>query len=101
MLFTHSDHEGDFALHLYVAKDMLKLIFAANKLIYAPFGSYCLHSMSGLSLDMERRFLNGEQALGLTEGINNRIASDTFIECTWMRKGKSRKNPSVIHRMHR
>ena len=77
----------------------MKQIFAANKHIYACFGSYYLHSMSRLSLDMERRFLNGEQALGLTEGINNRIASDTFIECTWMRKGKSRKGPSVIGRV--
>ena len=44
--------------------------------------------MSWLSPEMEKRFLEGEQALRLIDGIYNSIASDMIIECTWMRKGK-------------
>ena len=46
--------------------------------------------MTWLSPEIEKRFLEGEQTLHLQAGINNGMASDNFIECTWMRKGKSR-----------
>ena len=91
MLHSRSDHEGDFALHLYAAKQMLPLIFAANKHNYARYGLYYIKSMNWLSPEIEQRFLKGEQSLRLKDGIFNSIASDMFIECTWMRKGKKQK----------
>ena len=91
MLHSRSNHEGDFALHLYAAKQMLPLIFAANKHNYARYGLYYIKSMNWLSPEIEQRFLKGEQSLRLKDGIFNSIASDMFIECTWMRKGKKQK----------
>ena len=96
MLHDRSDHEGDFALHLYAAKQMMPLIFAANKHNYARYGLYYIKSMNWLSRAMEQHFLKGEQALRLKDGIYNSIASDMFIECTWMRRGKNRKGYSLI-----
>ena len=96
MLHDRSDHEGDFALHLYAAKQMFPLMFAANKHNYARYGLYYIKSMNWLSPEIERRFLNGEQSLRLKDGIFNSIASDMFIERTRMRKGKNRKGFSLV-----
>ena len=56
MLHSRSDHEGDFALHLYAAKQMLPLIFAANKHNYARYDLYYIKSMNWLSPEIEQRF---------------------------------------------
>ena len=71
-------------------------MFAANKHNYARYGLYYIKSMNWLSPEIERRFLKREQSLRLKDGIFNSIASDMFIECTWMRKGKNRKGFSLV-----
>ena len=45
--------------------------------------------MSWISPELERRFFQGEQTLHHQTGVYNGVASDQFIESTWMRKGKS------------
>ena len=89
MLYTRSDHEGDFSLHLYATILMLPYIFAAHKYHYARFGLFYVRSMQWMPEQCQEKFLKGEHALRLKAGINNAVPSDQFIECTWMRKGKS------------
>ena len=89
MLYTRGDHEGEFPLHLYAAILMLPYIFEAHKYNYARYGLFYVRSLQWMPEKCQQKFLEGEHALRLKSGINNGVANDQFIECTWMKKGKS------------
>lgn len=87
MRFCRASHEGDWALHIKTAEDMLPYMFAAHKYNYGRYGLYYVRSMTWLEPKILDRFCRGEQSLHHTAGIYNGQWSDMFIETNWMRKG--------------
>jgi len=88
MLFSRAEKEADWPLHLLAVELMIPYFFAAHHPNYAHYGLYYLRSITAISPEVLKMFLNGDHVTRHTPGIWNGIWSDMMIETTFMRYGK-------------
>ena len=87
MRFCRASHEGDFAVHVSTAEEMLPYFFAAGHHHYARYSPLYVQWMQQLPKDLHCAFMKGQSSVHLRAGIYNGMWTDQFIECTWMRNG--------------
>ena len=88
LLYLRAEREGEFALHLYVCKQMMPYFFAAGHVNYARYGLCYLRTMERLTGKVLEQFLSGKHVMHNISGLFNGIWFDMAIETTYMKHGK-------------
>ena len=85
--FIRSSCEADWPLQIHEVKLMLPYFAAASHWHYLRYATVYLIKLKKLPSELLRKFLTGEHAMRLFNGLWNSVWSDMMIETTLMRYG--------------